>query len=78
MFLGFNPRWNQEMSFSLKVPELAMVHFIVRDSSTTGKDAMLGMYALPFTSIQQGTAVSHCMNISFLDRVQLLNTAATP
>lgn len=59
MFLGFNPRWNQEMSFSLKVPELAMVHFIVRDSSTTGKDAMLGMYALPFTSIQQGTAVSH-------------------
>ncbi|PNF34726.1 hypothetical protein B7P43_G05494 [Cryptotermes secundus] len=51
---GFNPRWNQEMSFSLKVPELAMVHFIVRDCSTTGKDAMLGMYALPFTSIQEG------------------------
>jgi Ca2+-dependent lipid-binding protein len=51
---GFNPRWNQKMIFSLKVPELAMVHFAVKDSSTTGKDAMLGMYALPFGSIQQG------------------------
>ncbi|XP_021921017.1 1-phosphatidylinositol 4,5-bisphosphate phosphodiesterase eta-2-like isoform X2 [Zootermopsis nevadensis] len=51
---GFNPRWNEEMNFSLKVPELAMVHFIVKDSSTTGKDATLGMYALPFSSMQQG------------------------
>jgi Ca2+-dependent lipid-binding protein len=58
MFSGFNPRWNQELSFSLKVPELAMVHFIVKDSSTTGRDAMLGMYALPFTSIQEGEAAS--------------------
>jgi hypothetical protein len=45
------------MNFSLKVPELAMVHFIVKDSSTTGKDVTLGMYALPFSSMQQGTAV---------------------
>jgi hypothetical protein len=44
------------MNFSLKVPELAMVHFVVKDSSTTGKNATLGMYALPFSSIQQGTA----------------------
>jgi Ca2+-dependent lipid-binding protein len=51
---GFNPRWNQKMNFSLKVPELAMVHFAVKDSSTTGKNAMLGMYALPFSSMQQG------------------------
>jgi hypothetical protein len=56
MFLGFNPRWDQEIVFSLKVPELAMVHFIVRDSSATAKDAMLGMYALPFTSVQEGMA----------------------
>jgi len=53
---GFNPRWNQEMNFSLKVPELAMVHFAVKDCSTTGKDAVLGMYALPFTSMWQGRA----------------------
>jgi phosphatidylinositol phospholipase C delta len=51
---GFNPKWNQEMNFSLKVPELAMVHFAVKDSSTTGKNAVLGMYALPFTSMRQG------------------------
>jgi hypothetical protein len=53
---GFNPRWDHEMNFSLKVPELAMVHFTVKDSSTTGKDVMLGMYALPFTSMEQGRA----------------------
>jgi phosphatidylinositol phospholipase C delta len=53
---GFNPKWNQEMNFSLKVPELAMVHFTVKDCSTTGKDAMLGMFALPFTSMEQGRA----------------------
>jgi hypothetical protein len=45
------------MNFSLQVPELAMVHFIVKDSNTTGKDANLGMYALPFSSIEQGKAV---------------------
>jgi len=51
---GFNPKWNQEMNFSLKVPELAMVHFAVKDSSTTSKNALLGMYALPFSSMRQG------------------------
>jgi len=56
---GFNPRWNQEMNFSMKVPELAMVHFAVKDSSTTGKNAVLGMYALPFTSMRQGRAGSY-------------------
>jgi len=53
---GFNPKWNQEMNFSLKVPELAMVHFAVKDSSTTSKNALLGMYALPFSSMRQGRA----------------------
>jgi C2 domain. len=52
--IGFNPRWNHEMNFSLKYPELAMVHFVVKDDNNTGKDAMLGMYALPFTSLQLG------------------------
>lgn len=69
---GFNPRWNYEMRFSLKVPELAMVHFIVRDSSTTGKDAMLGMYALPFTSLQEGYR-----HIYLLDYARSLVSPAT-
>jgi phosphatidylinositol phospholipase C delta len=56
---GFNPRWNQEMNFSVKVPELAMVHFAVKDCSTTGKNAVLGMYALPFSSMRQGRAGCH-------------------
>ncbi|GFG35396.1 hypothetical protein Cfor_10126 [Coptotermes formosanus] len=69
---GFNPRWDHEMNFSLKVPELAMVHFTVKDSSTTGKDVMLGMYALPFTSMEQGYR-----HIYLLDYMRSLVSPAT-
>lgn len=69
---GFNPKWNQEMNFSLKVPELAMVHFTVKDCSTTGKDAMLGMFALPFTSMEQGYR-----HIYLLDYMRSLVSPAT-
>ncbi|XP_063228371.1 1-phosphatidylinositol 4,5-bisphosphate phosphodiesterase eta-2-like isoform X2 [Bacillus rossius redtenbacheri] len=48
---GFNPRWDFEMRFDVKLPELAMVHFIVKDDS---KDVTLGTYALPFDSLALG------------------------
>ncbi|KAJ9593445.1 hypothetical protein L9F63_015012, partial [Diploptera punctata] len=69
---GFNPQWNKEMNFSLKYPELAMVHFVVKDSNNTGKNAMLGMYALPFTSLQQGYR-----HIYLLDYMRELVSPAT-
>ncbi|KAJ4448618.1 hypothetical protein ANN_00008 [Periplaneta americana] len=69
---GFNPRWDHQMTFALKRPELAMLHFIVKDSSTTGKDAMLGMYALPFGSMQPGYR-----HIYLLDYMRTLVSPAT-
>ncbi|XP_069699232.1 1-phosphatidylinositol 4,5-bisphosphate phosphodiesterase delta-4-like isoform X2 [Periplaneta americana] len=69
---GFNPRWDHQMTFTLKRPELAMLHFIVKDSSTTGKDAMLGMYALPFNSIEPGYR-----HIYLLDYMRTLVSPAT-
>ncbi|KAK7871352.1 hypothetical protein R5R35_006064 [Gryllus longicercus] len=51
---GFNPRWDHDMIFTVKMPELAIIHFIVKDLSTTGKDVTLGTYAIPFNSLQEG------------------------
>ncbi|XP_066996511.2 1-phosphatidylinositol 4,5-bisphosphate phosphodiesterase delta-4 isoform X2 [Anabrus simplex] len=51
---GFNPRWNHEMVFNIKMPDLAMIHFIVKDESVSGKNDVLGSYALPFQSLQEG------------------------
>jgi hypothetical protein len=38
----------------VKYPELAILQFTVRDENMTGKDAILGTYAVPICSIQQG------------------------
>ncbi|GAB6028887.1 hypothetical protein CHUAL_004687 [Chamberlinius hualienensis] len=51
---GFNPIWNSEMTITVKLPELAFVHFIVRDEKTVGSDEKLGQCVLPFSSLQQG------------------------
>ncbi|XP_049782915.1 1-phosphatidylinositol 4,5-bisphosphate phosphodiesterase eta-2-like isoform X1 [Schistocerca cancellata] len=51
---GFNPRWDCRMYFVVRMPELAMVQFIVKDMNSTGKDAFLGSYALPFNSVTEG------------------------
>lgn len=51
---GFNPYWDESFEISIKLPELAFVHFIVRDHSSKGKDEKLGQCIIPFISIQQG------------------------
>lgn len=51
---GFNPQWNSQFNITVKLPELAFVHFIVRDDKTMGADEKLGQCIIPFSSIQQG------------------------
>lgn len=51
---GLNPVWQETFEFQLEFPELALLHVTVKDDNMTGKDAMLGTYALPVTSMQQG------------------------
>ncbi|XP_076450758.1 1-phosphatidylinositol 4,5-bisphosphate phosphodiesterase delta-4-like isoform X2 [Babylonia areolata] len=50
---GFNPRWYESCVFTVRVPELAVVRFVVKDEDR-GKDDFIGYYTLPFTSMQQG------------------------
>uniref|UniRef100_A0A8C9T815 Phosphoinositide phospholipase C n=1 Tax=Scleropages formosus TaxID=113540 RepID=A0A8C9T815_SCLFO len=56
---GFNPMWNESFEFTVFVPELALVRFMVEDYDTASHNDFIGQYTLPFTSIQNGgSAVS--------------------
>ncbi|XP_055899333.1 1-phosphatidylinositol 4,5-bisphosphate phosphodiesterase delta-4-like isoform X4 [Biomphalaria glabrata] len=50
---GFNPRWYETFSFKVKVPELALLRFTVKDQDP-GKDDFIGYYCIPLSSIQEG------------------------
>ncbi|XP_030625453.1 1-phosphatidylinositol 4,5-bisphosphate phosphodiesterase delta-1a isoform X2 [Chanos chanos] len=51
---GFNPMWNETFQFTVHVPQLAMVRFVVEDYDTASQNDLVGHYTLPFTSIQNG------------------------
>ncbi|XP_058486582.1 1-phosphatidylinositol 4,5-bisphosphate phosphodiesterase delta-1a isoform X2 [Solea solea] len=51
---GFNPMWNESFQFSIHVPELTMVRFVVEDYDATSQNDHVGQYCLPLTSIQNG------------------------
>ena len=47
--VGYDPRWDDELTLKIHVPQLAVVSFTVYT-----KDAFVAQYSLPFTSILQG------------------------
>ncbi|XP_073686432.1 1-phosphatidylinositol 4,5-bisphosphate phosphodiesterase delta-1a isoform X2 [Garra rufa] len=51
---GFNPMWNIRFQFTVHVPELALVRFVVEDYDTASHNDLVGLYTLPFNSIQNG------------------------
>ncbi|XP_061876650.1 1-phosphatidylinositol 4,5-bisphosphate phosphodiesterase delta-1a isoform X2 [Entelurus aequoreus] len=51
---GFNPVWNERFQFSVLVPELALVRFVVEDHDTTSQNDLVGHFCLPLTSLQNG------------------------
>uniref|UniRef100_A0A3P9JU53 Phosphoinositide phospholipase C n=1 Tax=Oryzias latipes TaxID=8090 RepID=A0A3P9JU53_ORYLA len=51
---GLNPRWNCTFNFIVRVPDLALVRFMVEDHDYTSSNEFLGQYTLPFTSMQSG------------------------
>ncbi|XP_063063520.1 1-phosphatidylinositol 4,5-bisphosphate phosphodiesterase delta-1a isoform X2 [Engraulis encrasicolus] len=51
---GFNPMWNENFQFEVRVPELAMLRFVLEDYDTTSYNDLIGQYCLPFTSLQMG------------------------
>lgn len=51
---GLNPRWNSTFQFTVNLPELAFVYFIVKDETPRRHDPVVGVCAVPLTSIAPG------------------------
>ncbi|XP_037549969.1 1-phosphatidylinositol 4,5-bisphosphate phosphodiesterase delta-1a [Nematolebias whitei] len=51
---GFNPMWNEKFQFTIHVPELALVRFLVEDYDAASQNDFVGQYCLPLTNIQMG------------------------
>uniref|UniRef100_A0A673IEQ0 Phosphoinositide phospholipase C n=1 Tax=Sinocyclocheilus rhinocerous TaxID=307959 RepID=A0A673IEQ0_9TELE len=51
---GFNPTWNTDFQFTVHVPELALVRFVVEDYDAASHNDLVGLYTMPFTSMQNG------------------------
>ncbi|XP_030830011.1 1-phosphatidylinositol 4,5-bisphosphate phosphodiesterase delta-1 isoform X3 [Strongylocentrotus purpuratus] len=51
---GFSPTWNQEFSFEVKVPELALIRLVVQDYDMASSNEFIGQYTFPVASMQLG------------------------
>ncbi|KAK5615011.1 1-phosphatidylinositol 4 5-bisphosphate phosphodiesterase delta-3-A [Crenichthys baileyi] len=51
---GFNPQWDCTFNFTVHVPDLALVRFVVEDHDYTSSNDFLGQFTLPFTSLRTG------------------------
>uniref|UniRef100_A0A3Q3G894 Phosphoinositide phospholipase C n=1 Tax=Kryptolebias marmoratus TaxID=37003 RepID=A0A3Q3G894_KRYMA len=51
---GFNPRWDCTFNFTVHVPELALLRFVVEDHDYTSSNDFLGQYTLPVASLRTG------------------------
>ncbi|XP_075767532.1 1-phosphatidylinositol 4,5-bisphosphate phosphodiesterase delta-3 isoform X2 [Pelodiscus sinensis] len=59
---GFNPRWEETLSFQLQVPELALVRFVVEDYDTTSCNDFVGQFTLPFSCLREGYRHVHLLS----------------
>ena len=50
---GFNPVWEETITFTLTFPNLAIFRFVVWDEDPVGRD-FIGQVTLPFPSIMEG------------------------
>ncbi|XP_010291364.1 PREDICTED: 1-phosphatidylinositol 4,5-bisphosphate phosphodiesterase zeta-1-like [Phaethon lepturus] len=51
---ALSPRWNETFSFTVQVPELALIRFCVEDEISLVANEFLGQYTLPLLSLSKG------------------------
>ncbi len=64
---GLCPVWDEEMSFSISMPELASIRFTVQDEDMFGDPNTIGQASFPVgsaadPSIRQGMCMYVCMH----------------
>lgn len=56
LFIGFNPVWEETLTFTIHMPEIAMVRFLVWDHDPIGRD-FVGQRTVTFSSLMPGESV---------------------
>ncbi|NXY41607.1 PLCZ1 phosphodiesterase, partial [Ceuthmochares aereus] len=51
---ALSPRWEETFSFTVQVPELALIRFCVEDEVSLVSNEFLGQYTLPLMSLRRG------------------------
>ncbi|XP_014792777.1 PREDICTED: 1-phosphatidylinositol 4,5-bisphosphate phosphodiesterase zeta-1 [Calidris pugnax] len=51
---ALSPRWDETFSFTVQVPELALIRFCVEDEVSLVANEFLGQYTLPLLSLRKG------------------------
>uniref|UniRef100_A0A671MFA5 Phosphoinositide phospholipase C n=1 Tax=Sinocyclocheilus anshuiensis TaxID=1608454 RepID=A0A671MFA5_9TELE len=51
---GFNPMWNENFQFDVRVPDLALVRFLIEDYDSSSNNEFIGQYTLPFNCLKNG------------------------
>lgn len=52
-FTGFNPVWEETLTFTIHMPEIALVRFLVWDHDPIGRD-FVGQRTVAFSSLVPG------------------------
>lgn len=65
---GFNPMWEETLVFTVHMPELALVRFLVWDHDPIGQD-FIGQRTIAFNSMMPGKAVD---DVSVLKSLEVL------
>ncbi|XP_030364474.1 1-phosphatidylinositol 4,5-bisphosphate phosphodiesterase delta-3 isoform X1 [Strigops habroptila] len=59
---GFNPRWDETLSFELQAPDLALLRFVVEDHDSTSCNDFVGQFTLPMGSLREGYRHIHLLS----------------
>ncbi|XP_070611076.1 1-phosphatidylinositol 4,5-bisphosphate phosphodiesterase zeta-1-like [Erythrolamprus reginae] len=51
---ALNPRWNETFTFTVQVPDLALIRFVVEDQMAVIANDFLGQFTLPLLSMNKG------------------------
>uniref|UniRef100_A0A915E8Q7 Phosphoinositide phospholipase C n=1 Tax=Ditylenchus dipsaci TaxID=166011 RepID=A0A915E8Q7_9BILA len=51
---GFNPVWNENFSFPLHCPEIAVIRFEIKDFDSTSSNDFIGEFSVPVSSVRPG------------------------
>ncbi|XP_042535143.1 1-phosphatidylinositol 4,5-bisphosphate phosphodiesterase delta-4 [Dipodomys spectabilis] len=59
---GFNPYWGETLCFHVRVPELAVLRFVVKDYDWRSRNDFIGQFTLPLSCMQQGYRHIHLLS----------------